>query len=354
MTPETYSLITDYLSRFYDVALFTRHGVAHPVVQYDPPPAQRNNVDSVLGHLTTDPTLPDDMAFYNYAYLHSLQNSGRNLFNGTTYTLRRLQTGKQLRIDAGIGSYFDMIATSIALERELLDVISAGMVRLPMRAQYHRTLDAQQTLRTGKGRSAALGGVVLVVFKHPDDNQYYALVSQRTAQHATRAGALHLVPAFMFQPRDAAHADTDWTFKHHIYREYLEELVGMPENTTDSMAAHPALTDLQTLENKGQATIQLTGVSMNLLTLRAEISALLLIHDAKWWANLQSGEHGYHLETPESAGALLQVPIATDDALLAALPKHYYTHMVPQAIPALWAGVDAARTAIEAHETNTP
>ncbi|MGB7337407.1 MAG: hypothetical protein WBC91_00835 [Phototrophicaceae bacterium] len=342
MIPETYALIAEYLGRFYDTPLYQRHEISHPVIQHRPSIAQSYDVNSVIGHLTADTPSKDTMGFYNYAYLHTLQNSGRHLFNGTTFALKRLRTNP-LRIDATLGTYYDMLATCIALESELLDVMSAGMIRLPMRSQYHRTFDAQQALTSGKGRSATLGGVMLTVFN--DEGIYKAIVSQRTGQHATRPNALHLLPAFIFQPMNAENPTDEWTFKHHLYREYLEELVGMAEGTHE-MEQHPALRDLKAMEADGRAEIRLTGVSMNLLTLRAEISTLLIIHDPDWWRALQSGENGYQLNTPETQNTVLLIPIADDESALATLPDDYYLTMVPQAIPAFWDGLDMARSIV--------
>ena len=157
MTIEQYKLICDYLARYYDVQLYERGGIRHPLVNYPSSPEQSVDVDSVSGHLADQAPDRDSFGFYNYAYLHSLQNSGRNLFNGTTFVLKRLRTNP-LRIDATTGKYFDMIATCIALEAELLDVFESGMIRLPMRTQYHRLIDAKEALTSGKGRSAAIGG----------------------------------------------------------------------------------------------------------------------------------------------------------------------------------------------------
>ena len=133
-----------------------------------------------------------------------------------------------------------------------------------------------------------------------------------------------------------------WAFKQHLYREYLEELVGMEEGSTN-MQSHLALQDLKAMETDGRAEIRLTGVSMNLLTLRAEISTLLIIHDASWWENLHSGENGYRLNTPEARDKLLIIPIESDEKILETLPVHYFLSMVSQAIPAFWDGVDMAR-----------
>src|SRR5690606_15727230 len=133
--------------------------------------------------------------------------------------------------------------------------------------------------------------------------------------------------------------------KHHLYREYLEELVGMKEGD-DAMLSHPALRDLQAMETTGEAVIYLTGVSMNLLTLRTEISAVLLIHDEAWWQNMQSGERGYQLNTPETHDKLLLIPLGSDEEILSYLPENYFLTMVPQAIPAFWEGIKAARLLI--------
>lgn len=348
MRLENYALLTEYLARYYDVTLYQRHAIEHPIVWYSASPEQAKQIDSVLGHLNPTIASVDSMGFYNYAYLHSLQNSGRTLFNGLTYTLKRLRTNP-LRLDAGLGYYFDMIATCSALESELLDVIDKGMVRLPMRTQYHREFDAQQALQSGKGRGAVIGGVMLIVFN--DGEGYKALMSQRTAHHATRPNALHLLPAFIFQPMDETRIQADWTFKHHLYREYLEELVGMAEGDAE-MARHPALLDLQAMEADGRASIQLTGVSFNLLTLRPEISTVLVIHDETWWQTMQSGYRGYTLNTPEAQEASLRLlPITDDETVLATLPDAYYLNTAPQAIPALWEGIDTARLLIATYNT---
>lgn len=339
---ETYALMSDYLARFYDVDIYERDGIKHPVVNYPASPEQAHDVDSVLGHLSATKIGADEMAFYNYAYLHTLQNSRRNLFDGTTYNLKRLRTNP-LRIDATLGNYFDMIATCISLETELLDVMSRGMIRLPMRSQYHRDVTAQESLVSSKGRSAAIGGVMLTIFN--DAGTYKAIISQRTGAHATRPNALHLLPAFIFQPMDAENAQEEWTFKHHLYREYLEELVGMEEGNND-MLSHPALQDLKMMEASGDAEINLTGISMNLLTLRAEISAVLVIHDESWWKNMQSGARGYRLNTPETHASLMLIPIDSDEDIRSYLPENYFLTMVPQAIPAFWEGIEAGRVLI--------
>jgi hypothetical protein len=339
LTKEQYDLMTLYLASFYDTPLYKRHGVEHPIVFYPPQPHQVKDIDSVLGYLSHDLITADSMAFYNYAYLHTLQNSNRHLFNGTTFVFKRLRE-KPLRIDAAFGKYFDMIATCAWLEQEILELAQNGGLRLPMRSQYHRGMDMKMSLTHGKERSAAIGAVMLVVFR--DRGEYQAIISRRTSQHATGPNALHLMPAFIFQPMTEPMQTYEWSLKHHVYREWLEELFGMPEGDS-AMDSHPALLNLKEMEADGGAEMCLTGIIMNLLTLRPEISLVLVIHDETWWQDLQSGAKGYQLNTPEMEENLLLVPISDDEQLLSVLPQDYFLTMVPQAISALWEGVDMAR-----------
>lgn len=344
LTKEQYEMMTLYLSSFYNAPLYKRHGIEHPIVNYTPEPEQVKNIDSVLGRLSPDMISRDSMAFYNYAYLHTLENSNRHLFNGTTFIFKQLRQ-RPLRIDATLGKYFDMIATCAWLEQEVVDVVTIGGMRLPMRSQYHRENDVKMALTHGKERSAAIGAVMLVVFK--DGKSYKAIVSRRTSEHATNPNALHLMPAFIFQPMGETVQTHEWSIKHHLYREYLEELFGMPEGDASAMNNHPALLDLQAMEADGRAEMCLTGVSMNLMTLRPEISVVLVIHDKTWWERIQTDKDGYSLNLTETDEQLLLVPIDNDEMVLEALPEQYYLNMVQPAIPALWEGLDMARKLIK-------
>ena len=112
-----YKNMTDYLARLYQRQPFVRHGIAHPVTVFYPSESQIHDVDSLL-----DPWLPTpeerDFAVYDYSYLHDLQNSKPGLYNGSTFTLKRIRQNP-LKLRGQIGGYYDMLATCAALEREL-------------------------------------------------------------------------------------------------------------------------------------------------------------------------------------------------------------------------------------------
>lgn len=343
-----YEQMTDVLAKIYPSApLFERAGMRHPVVIHHPQPQQIDDVNSVLGPVPTERESPNSLAFYNHALIQSLQNSGRNLFNGTTYVMKRIRT-RPLTIEAQIGKYFDMVATAGTLEEELRDAVAAGgLVRLPMRSQYHRAVEPERALVSGEGRSAALGGGVLTVFNRGGD--YYAILARRTARSATNPGFFHVLPAFMFQPMRDEPVASDWSLSHTIFRELLEELFGMPEVTDASpqyIESHPALQDLREMLAAGTASLHITGIAFNLMTLRPEFCAMLLIRDEGWWQRVTATDAPYRLDAGSETddGKIKLVPIETDEAALRSLPDDVHARLPAHASAAIWLGMDLARS----------
>jgi hypothetical protein len=347
MTPDHYTRATAYLTKFYGAEVFTHNGIKHPIVVYPPEPHQIEDIDSIMGTLTLDS--PSEFPIYDYGYLHTLQNSGRNVFNGVTYSLNYVEQ-HPLTLHGHMGRYYDMLATSGALENELKHTLESKLIRLPLRSQMHRTVNVSQALWNGAGRSATIGGACLVVYN--DAGTYRAILARRSQRAATDPNFYHVLPAFIFQPTEADQAQSQWRISQHIYREYLEELFGASETSTTSaewIFAHPAMRDLQAMMDSGLASLYLTGITMNLLTLRPEICALLLIRDAAWWVRVNESGSPIALNTHSEAqdGVIARVPIETDEGLLAQLPPDLHTLMPPQAYTALWLGVEMARRKIE-------
>ncbi len=342
MTPQEYEQAARYLARFYGAQVFEREGARHPISVYLPDDMQRASVDSMIG--TLKDSSAERHAIYDYGYLQSVQNSGRNVYNGRTYVLHHLTT-HPLRLHGQYGHYFDMLATCAALENELRASVSTRLIRLPLRTQLHRSLHIPQALWSGAGRSAAIGGACLVVFN--DHGVYKAILAQRSASNATDPGFYHVMPAFIFQPTQAAPHPLDWRISHHIFREFLEELFGLPETDAppEALYQHPIVVDLQRMLARGSAALRATGIAVNLLTLRPEICAVLVIHEADWWERVNNPASEYRINAASEAqgGRLNLVPVSSDEAILAALPQPLYTHMPPQGYTALWLGVDETR-----------
>ena len=344
-----YKNLTDYLQHLYQCRPFARHGIEHPVTVFYPDESQVDDVDSLLDRT---PPRPEnrDFAAPDYSYLHSLQNQKPHLHNGSTFTLSRLQT-KPLKLRAGIGRYFDMLATCAALENELRDAAAQGWMRAPSRATYHRHVAAPESLFNGAKRSAAIGIGTLTVFN--DGGEYKAILARRSERTAFDSGMYHVLPAMMFGPTTPDFADPrEYSARHQILREFLEELFDMPEQRApcrwDFFYEHPALLKLLSLMQAGKAALYATGVILNLLTLRPEIATLLLIHDPDWHAGITAPDSQTPFRTADETvgGSVVAAPIADDEAFLAHFPPELHLRMPAQATATLWLGTDLARKRI--------
>lgn len=341
-----YKKLTDYLRRLYQCQIFTRNGIEHPVTVYYPSATQVYDVDSLL-----DPTLPvaesRDLAVYDYSYLHDLQNSKKGLYNGATFTMKQIRENP-LRLRGRIGRYFDMLATCAALERESQAAAEAGLMRAPLRTAYHRPVAPDAALLRGVGRSAAIGIGTLTVFN--DGDVYRAILAKRSEATAFDSNMYHVLPAMMFGPTTADFADRrEWSVKHQIWREVLEELFGLPEESApkrrDYFYDHPALRYLLRLLETGMAQLCATGIILNLLTLRPEISTLLLIHDPEWQARITAKDSDMPFQTADETlgDSVVMAPITTNEGFLAHFPPNLHLSMPAQATATMWLGIEQAR-----------
>ena len=344
-----YKNMTDYLQHLYQCEPFARHGIEHPVTVYYPSAAQIRDVDNVL-----DPWLPiieeRDFAAYDYSYLHDLQNSKRGLYNGSTFTLKHIRDNP-LKLRGAIGRYYDMLATCAALEHELRHAAAEGWMRAPTRTTYHRQVEPQAAIKRGLKRSAAIGIGTLTVFS--DQGIYKAILARRSDKTTFDSGLFHVLPAMMFQSTtaDFAHPQ-EWSIKHQVLREVLEDLFNMPEQTAperrDFFYQHPALLYLQDLMDAGKARLYLTGIIFNLLTLRPEVSTLLLIHDPAWYERITAKDSDIPFMTADETrrDSVLAAPIMTDAGFLAHFPAGLHLRMPAPATATMWLGIDLARQEI--------
>ena len=145
----------------------------------------------------------------------------------------------------------------------------------------------------------------------------------------------------------------EWSVKHQILRELLEEIFGLPEEIRpqrwDFFYDHPALRYLLRLMERGKASLFATGIILNLLTLRPEISTLLLIHDPEWFARITATDSDMPFRTAEETlgGSVVMAPIASDEDFLSHFPPDLHLSMPAQATATMWLGIDQARREIK-------
>lgn len=343
--PDFHTRLIDQLRPLYGERLFEYNGQTHPIVFLPAAPGQRGDVDSVL--VQDYPRRFVDRSTFAICNDEHLQNRLRTrpgMTDNPTYIMERMQANP-LRIQAQLGTYFDMMATCDALDWELRDFAIGKGADLPLREQLHALVSADDLIYDGRGRSGVIGVAVLTVFNNGGD--YRAIVAQRSSTLATGAGLYHVVPAFVFQPSgpESFYA-AEWSVKHHICREFGEELFAMPEydqwpsaQTADYFYTHPAVANLRAMLADGRAELFLTGTAFNLLSTRPEICAALLIHDPDWYAQSE-GQLQQALTTERQETRY--IPIDT----LEGLPDDLHIRMTPQGATALWMGLEAVRDSL--------
>jgi hypothetical protein len=317
-----------------------RDGVVYPTVVFPPSDAQEDDPDSVLSsqvpHIIKS---QDAFAFYDQPHLGNLQQS-RLTTDGLSYILDEL-TEEPLSVSANLGHYFDMLATCDALDQELRAYARGERNDLPHRERLYAQIPPENTLNSGAGRCAILGGATLIVFNH--DGVYKAMIAQRSSKLAVGAGLFHVMPAYVLQPHLNPPYDAEWSIQRQVLREFGEELFGMPEyaDWESPVGAtyfydFPAVADLRVMLQDGRARLQLTGLAMNLMSLRMEICSTLIIHDANWYPRSEAALNAaLFTERQETR----YVPIDT----LAGLPENLHLCMTPQGATAFWLGIDQAR-----------
>lgn len=325
--------------------LYQRAGIQYPVVVFRPQTQQLHHPDSVLSSKPpTHIVKKDSFTFYDSTHLGALLVEKPTLYDGATYIMQQIATNP-LTIHGGIGRYYDMLATCDALEQEIYHTNG----KFPLRDTLHAIISPEAALTDGQGRSAAIGVSTLIVFNLEGD--YRAILARRSSQTAIHAGMYHVLPAFMLEPTETdVFAASSWNLTRQVEREILEEVFGVPEN--DDYDNHPALEDLRMMRTTGRASLYLTGVVMNLLTMRPEIGTLLLIHDRDWYPRITAPDSPFPLRTAaETDGhTLVYPPIADDSAFFSHLPDDILSRMPAQAGAAMWLAIDLARDLLKRRE----
>ncbi|MEL6150295.1 MAG: hypothetical protein AAFR56_11785 [Chloroflexota bacterium] len=315
---------------------YKRGGSSYPfhLAHTDANPAHINDVLSLEPPYR--PLNRDSVFIYDADAVADVQAAGRRVYNGITFTFERLEQDP-LRLYATLGGYFDHIGACIPLENELT---TGGDT--PLRDRLHSVTPPDRLLYSGRGRGVAIGMGTLTVYKHTDGD-YRALIIRRSANTAHKPGAFHVVPAFILQPSGVDYPASEWSLTTQIKREYLEELFNVQEqeNGGADYEAIPAAQQYDAMLADGRAELHFTGFSLNLLTTQVSVCSLLLIHDETW--------HRQPMGDTWESGGLYSLSIATDEAVLAAIPGDM-AQMTPNGAASLWCGVDRARRIV--HHTD--
>lgn len=345
--------------------LLRRDGILYPVAVFRAPRSQQDDLRSILQPLSKfKPN--DDYLLGDPHYRKILSQVSRNLDNRLTYTMKELVTGERLFFNCELGSYFNSIDTTEALEWELKRGIlkrGCNCIRnlrkfeqsLPMRSRLEK-MKIYDPIRSGKYRSVAMSISTLIAYYN--DDYLELLVKRRSKSVATHSGFSHILPSHIFQP-STLDADGEYGIMHCICKEYLEELFDVQDesdSTKDYYYQQPAYVYLRSLLDSGKASLYLTGVAVNLLNMRPEICALLFIRTRDWFdIHSQSRENGMRFKfnfeyatKPRGDLSADQLGMCVryqerDEDFLRMNPCLQRENMVPQGAGSFWLGVDLLR-----------
>src|SRR5215470_5290427 len=257
--PELYdSLRTIY----YDIPVLFGPDGPFPMGVLPLTPKAKPEPELLLGNIVNRPNPP---LILEPKVLDALRRRGVNIWNGKTFSLAILDLDPQGRassLDAYIGSYFDMVCSADYLEYEMLAALMRssfrplGLEDLPARRRaLSQASDPLACLLAGGGVDATISISTLVVYKRRE--QFWVLCEVRSDLVAEYSDLYHVAPSFIFQPvvsTTAANLKVEWSIKHNIFREYLEELFDVPEVqrskraiSADYFYGHPNLAYLRTL-----------------------------------------------------------------------------------------------------------
>lgn len=350
-----------------------KHGLSYPVALYMAPKRQWNDPESVLDGLDLQ---SPELTHHNLrkageAYRKMRTAQGANMWNGHTYRLLKLETDKRLKMHCGLGRYFTAFETCDILELELLTKF-AEKHPSNLHEFYSffcnelklRHLVQNCPITEPKERSAAIAISTLVIFR--DGNHFKTILWERSGTVGPHSDLTHVLPSLMFQPV-VDDFSNEFSVRHNIYREYLEELFDVPEVRMPQREPfynyfyqNPNLKFLRTLEKEKRARIVLTGVSINLLNLRPEICTLLLIDDNVWrdkhsggdslqrLAKLSANEEFKTIEELHAEGKSLRVLLDLERDF--SFPKRDElspSKMVPPGAAALIMGLEVAKQILQ-------
>lgn len=356
--------------------LLERCGYTYPVAVYPSSKAQRSDIESVLRkpllqeELEKEDFIINDQGAYRAIVADLLHKSSD--IDDMVYSMQNfvVENGEQ-KLSCQIGSYFNSYDTSEALEWEIrskIDKLTGYSTEafdeftkyLPLRNKLHQAVS--NPVHNGAGRCPAVGIATLVAYKEDDTNKYQLLVRRRAQKGVPiRAGLLHVIPSFMFQPTTTIGIESEYNVEHNILREFLEELYGRPEQRIDgdpkTLYRNKPVKEMRLLLTAGKAQLYFTGIGINLLNLRPEICTLLVVSDPEWYRkSLEDEELEWRfneefatindrswLPAKQLVGKIEFAESEKDDPKMLKAGLLHPALTVPAGAAAFWLGVDTLR-----------
>lgn len=226
------------------------------------------------------------------------------------------ENGQITHIYPKLGTYEYNVYSSHILEFELFEAYKRLKGRmdisvdklwkyLPFRHFVHfgkGTIDLKhEALFSGARRYSLFSVQCIVVFKDKEHHDYRTLLMKRSTDPkkvAAKLGYYQFFPAggFELYEKELIHSISmikeNYSLRKAIFREYLEEVFNENDfkgvqtdgnsETTDRILNHPHIVDITNMIEKGEASLNLLGVAVDLVSLRHEISFVLEINNEEY------------------------------------------------------------------------
>jgi len=227
---------------------------------------------------------------------------GKRIENDPTFTIQSIRSSGEINI--GISDYYSTISTC---DRNYLDLIRYFPVKGSIGSffAYRNDRRALKWLislknvvekRSFSHYHASIGCSVLTVLKSSDGSYKYP-VKVNSQEKGSGVSDRHVLPSFMFQPisTQLKEQERELDLKTSVLREYGEELLGLEElesaETVDIMFNHintnKYLKKIKTELETGEATLEVTGLVVDVFRLRPEVTFLLILNDDIYSKNIK-------------------------------------------------------------------
>jgi hypothetical protein len=323
-------LLIDYLKNKYSrYDLLTCNNLVFPITvfQYDEGPLNvEGSNHPLLGEPQQAPkVLIEDREYYRWI------RSKTDRHNNDTFVMNSLSTqGTRLELKCGISNFFAVARSSLPLEWELLKAVSRAKAAqnpspenvsefTPLRNRLHGI--TSDPIVCGKGRAAAVGISVLLSYSTAEGVELFMRARGKRST-PPREYMYHVLPSAFFQAPFKDHT-REYSLGHVCLWEYYEEFFDKKEpkkKTGDSRAFfdEEPVKELRDMLSDHRAELYITGIAVDLLTLRPEVLLLLYIKDTAWYSrnarNFKfSDEHASPDKLPTGRSATLRISFAPTD-----------------------------------------
>ncbi|WP_442596609.1 hypothetical protein [Neobacillus sp. D3-1R] len=203
---------------------------------------------------------------------------------------------------ANVCQYKHTVLTSHILEYELFKTYKKTKMKLthlskdeivkklPYRNQIHKGQTNNDLIIKGHNRHSLLSVQMMVVGFHEKYNQYCTLIFKRSKEVAIKPNYWHIIPAGGFEIFEKEGTVNKYIIKQNfdvelaLFRELIEEVFNGKDyeanetgEVNEIIHRHPDIVDLEAMLQNGEAKLEFLGNVTDLLSLRPELSFLLVV-----------------------------------------------------------------------------